>query len=120
MAGVLHVEPLGLELFAQDGETVLQVFRREGYSMFVGCTRGGCGVCLVEVEGGVFHLGPHAEELVPDANHTLACRAVPEGRCRIRMESANRLQRSVMRLWVEKALRRGGESLQRDSLNSGM
>jgi ferredoxin len=104
--GTLRIEPVGAELEVRDGESILEALKRYGYSMFVGCRRGGCGVCLVEVEGGQFALRPHAVSLIPDDRHTLACRAEPLGECVVRMSPSNRLQRSVMRAWMERALSR--------------
>lgn len=104
--GTLRIEPVGAELEVRDGESILEALKRHGYSMFVGCRRGGCGVCLVEVEDGQFAMRPHAASLIPDDGHTLACRAEPLGECVVRMSQANRLQRSVMQAWVERALSR--------------
>jgi ferredoxin len=101
----LRIEPVDVNVDVEDGETVLESLKRNGYSMFVGCRRGGCGVCLVEVLGGRFEMRPHAPWLVPDDRHTLACRAEVVEDSTIRMAEDNKFQASLMRNWIERALR---------------
>lgn len=88
----IRVEPLGVEIDAPDGETVMDAFNAKGYFWPIGCDRNGeCTNCAMEVISGVGRLsamgryerkniirqrGPRA---VDDPRLRLACQARVEG-----------------------------------------
>ena len=50
----IRVEPLGLELLAEDGESVLEAAERNGYYWPMGCDRiGECTNCAMDVVSGL-------------------------------------------------------------------
>lgn len=77
----LRVQP-DVEVEVRPGETVLACLYRHGYAYRIGCRRGGCGVCKVDlVAGEVSYEATVADEVLPEAERTagtcLTCRAVP-------------------------------------------
>lgn len=77
-----------------EGETVLEALYRNGYAYRVGCRRGGCAICKVDiVEGQVEYNRPvssnvlSAEEIM--AGSCLSCRAVPVGDLQIALRDEN-------------------------------
>lgn len=76
------VHPEGASVSLRDGETILEGLFRSGYAYRVGCRRGGCGICIVDlVAGQVEYNRPVAEKVLSEADKTagscLSCRAVP-------------------------------------------
>jgi ferredoxin len=94
--------PEGIDIPAQEGETILDALRRNGYTMFFGCRRGGCGVCRVKLVAGSVHHGPYAPQaLSPEAaaeGMVLACRAMVDSDLVVAMGEENRL-RKLAGLW---------------------
>ncbi|GAA0672017.1 hypothetical protein GCM10009535_59610 [Streptomyces thermocarboxydovorans] len=80
-----------------DSEPILSGLFRSGYAYRVGCKRGGCGICKVDlVEGEVdYPVTVSAEVLTPDeraAGVCLSCRAVPVADSVIRLREDDRLR----------------------------
>ncbi|MEZ5117836.1 MAG: 2Fe-2S iron-sulfur cluster-binding protein [Candidatus Nanopelagicales bacterium] len=80
----LRVVPEDVTVEMLDGETVLECLYRHGYAYRVGCRRGGCGVCKVDLlEGAVDYSRPVADKVLPAeeraAGTCLSCRAVALG-----------------------------------------
>lgn len=78
------VQPGGAQVRIGAGETLLEGLFRAGYAYRVGCRRGGCGVCKVDlVDGEVSYRHTIAEAVLsPEeraAGGCLSCRAVPLG-----------------------------------------
>ncbi len=76
------VHPTGEVVEVRDGETIMGAFYRTGYAMRIGCKRGGCGFCKIDVHDGSFEYErPVSDEVVTpeEASHgvCLPCRAVP-------------------------------------------
>jgi CDP-4-dehydro-6-deoxyglucose reductase len=68
---------------AKGGEAILAALYRHGYAYKIGCRRGGCGVCKVDlVEGEVSYPITVADTVLSAddraAGTCLSCRAVPE------------------------------------------
>ena len=64
------------------GETILEAMHRTGHALRVGCRRGGCAVCKLDVIDGDFeYTRPLAEKVLTDEERAsgvcLTCRAVP-------------------------------------------
>ncbi|MYZ06555.1 2Fe-2S iron-sulfur cluster binding domain-containing protein [Streptomyces sp. SID2999] len=80
----MRVLPDDVSVEVREGETVLAALSRSGYGYRTGCTRGGCGICKVDLVAGRVHYPVTVAEtvLAPDeaaAGTCLSCRAVPEG-----------------------------------------
>lgn len=76
------VQPEGASVVLRDDETILDGLFRCGYAYRIGCRRGGCGVCMVDlVAGEVRYNRPVAEKVLSEADKAagscLTCRAVP-------------------------------------------
>ena len=76
------VAPEGITVELRDDETILDGLFRNGYAYRVGCRRGGCAVCMVDLrEGEVDYNRPVAEKVLNDEQKAdgwcLSCRAVP-------------------------------------------
>ncbi|WP_176451817.1 2Fe-2S iron-sulfur cluster-binding protein [Enemella dayhoffiae] len=98
----LTVDPNGVEVPVAEGETVMAALNKNGYTYLLGCRRGGCGICKVQVtEGEIEHNRPVAESALSleerDENVCLGCRAVPQGDIRITlMKSALRVTNPLL------------------------
>ena len=93
-------------------ETLLSGLYKAGYSYTVGCKRGGCGICKVDVLDGDFSYNrPIAETVISAEERTdgtcLSCRAVPDSDVTIQMrDDEMRLVNPFLRQINEKARRR--------------
>ena len=90
--------PDGLQVTAGEAETVLAALSRAGLKYRVGCRRGGCGVCKVQlVLGEVRYERPVADSVLSDdqrgAGICLSCRAVPITNIAIELQEGDRLRR---------------------------
>lgn len=79
----LRVDP-DVELELRHDETVLEGLYRAGYAYRIGCRRGGCGVCKVDLlEGAVYYPRTVSDEVLTERERgsgtCLTCRAVPAG-----------------------------------------
>ena len=80
----ITVEPSGEVIYLGSGETVLGGLYKAGYSYTVGCRRGGCGICKVDLVSGAVEYPTTVADtvLTPDERlegTCLSCRAVPTG-----------------------------------------
>lgn len=76
------VRAADVRVMARPGETVLGALSRSGYGYRVGCRRGGCGVCKVDLLAGRVDYPVLVAESVlspreRDDGTCLSCRAVP-------------------------------------------
>lgn len=77
------VEPNGVVVPANEGDTIMAALNKNGYTFLLGCRRGGCGICKIVVEEGeTEHNRPVAESALTSEERTagvrLGCRAVPK------------------------------------------
>ena len=75
------VVPEGVSVELRPDETILEGLFRAGYAYRVGCRRGGCAICMVDlVDGEVEYNRPVADKVLSaedkDAGACLSCRAV--------------------------------------------
>src|SRR4249919_3744152 len=92
------VLPDGVRTTAEADETVLRAINRAGLRYRVGCKRGGCGVCKVQlVLGEVRYERPIADSVLSDDERVegicLSCRAVPITNIVIELQEGDRLRR---------------------------
>ena len=92
------VLPDGVRTTAEADETVLRAINRAGLRYRVGCRRGGCGVCKVQlVLGEVRYERPVAASVLSDNERLegicISCRAVPITNIVIELQEGDRLQR---------------------------
>ena len=83
----IRLEPLGKEVMATEGETVLDALRRQFYGrdgqpFFPGCRRGGCAYCKAKmIEGKVQHHHVYSRAALADEerenNLILTCQSRP-------------------------------------------
>ena len=90
--------PDGLRVNAAEAETVLKALSRAGLKYRVGCKRGGCGICKVQlVLGEVRYERPVAESVLSDDERVegicLSCRAVPITNIAIELQEGDRLRK---------------------------
>ena len=90
--------PDGVRVTARDDETLLRTLSRAGLRYRVGCKRGGCGICKVQlVLGEVRYERPIAESVLSDDERVngicLSCRAVPLTNIVIELQEGDRLRR---------------------------
>ena len=78
----LTVEADGVTIELQDDETILEGLYRNGYAYRIGCRRGGCAICKVDlIEGEVSYNRTVADAVLSEDEQShgtcLTCRAVP-------------------------------------------
>lgn len=101
--GVLRVLPDDERVLVKPGETILRALTASGYGYRIGCRRGGCGVCKVDLrEGSVTYDHTVADSVLPAeeiaAGTVLSCRAVPDGDVTIELRDERlRLMSSLLR-----------------------
>ncbi len=84
------VHPTGEVIYVEPGETVLGGLYKAGYAYTIGCRRGGCAICKVDVlEGTVSYNRTVADDVLTADERAegvcLTCRAVPESDLTIEM-----------------------------------
>jgi CDP-4-dehydro-6-deoxyglucose reductase len=108
----LTIHPTGEVIYLDPGETVLEGLYKAGFAYTIGCRRGGCAVCKVDVLGGRFAYNrPVATSVLSDTERTdgtcLSCRAVPASDLTIEMRGeCVRLVNPFLRQINEKARQR--------------
>lgn len=90
--------PDGIQVAAGDDETLLRALARAGLRYRVGCKRGGCGICKVQLKlGEVRYERPVADSVLSDDERVegvcLSCRAVPLTNIVIELQEGDRLRR---------------------------
>ena len=105
----LTIHPTGEKIFLAQGETVLEGLYKAGYAYTIGCRRGGCAICKVDVHDGAFDYNrPVADSVISDEERAdgtcLSCRAVPDSDLTIEMrDNCLRLVNPFLRQINEKA-----------------
>ncbi len=84
MAGRIHLQGKEIGVECRDGETILAALHRSGHAVRIGCRRGGCGICKVDlVEGDVAYTHVVAPSVLSEQDRAdgvcLLCRTVPTG-----------------------------------------
>ena len=90
--------PDDVRVTAADGETLLRALARAGLRYRVGCKRGGCGICKVQlILGEVRYERPVADSVLSDDERVegicVSCRAVPITNIVIELQEGDRLRR---------------------------
>jgi CDP-4-dehydro-6-deoxyglucose reductase len=90
--------PDGVQVTAREDETLLRALARAGLRYRVGCKRGGCGICKVQLKlGEVSYERPIAESVLSDDERVeglcLSCRAVPITNIVIELQEGDRLRK---------------------------
>jgi len=94
----ITIQPDGVQLTATGDETLLRAMARAGLRYRVGCKRGGCGVCKIQLLAGeVRYERPIADSVLTDdervAGICLSCRAVPLTNVVVELQEGDRLRR---------------------------
>lgn len=90
--------PDGVHVTAAEDETLLRALAKAGLRYRVGCKRGGCGICKVQLKlGEVSYERPIAESVLSDDERVegicLSCRAVPITNIVIELQEGDRLRK---------------------------
>lgn len=98
---VLTVLPDNERVRVKPDETILGALSASGYGCRVGCRRGGCGVCKVDLRSGSVHYAVAVSDAVLSrdevaAGTVLACRAVPDSDVTIELRDEHLLLRSAL------------------------
>jgi len=98
LAGEVTILPDGVHVVAREDETLLRALARAGLRYRVGCKRGGCGICKVQLKlGEVRYERPIADSVLSDDERVegicLSCRAVPITNIVIELQEGDRLRR---------------------------
>ncbi len=104
----LTVASDGVEVGVNEGETILEALYRNGYAYRIGCRRGGCAICKVDiVEGEVEYNRVVSESVLSEeemaAGICLSCRAVPVGDVTIALREENLRQVASLLAFFQKA-----------------
>jgi ferredoxin len=94
----ITILPDGIQVAANSDETLLRALARAGLRYRVGCKRGGCGICKVQLLGGeVGYERPIAASVLSDDERVegvcLSCRAVPLTNIVIELQEGDKLRR---------------------------
>jgi len=106
------VHPTGEVVYLEPGETILGGLYKAGYAYTVGCRRGGCAICKVDIRSGeVSYNRPVADDVLTQEERAdgvcLTCRAVPESDITIEMRDERlRLINTLLRQINDKARER--------------
>jgi ferredoxin len=97
-AASVTIEPDGITARATSADTVLAALGRAGLRYRVGCRRGGCGICKVQlIVGEVRYERPIAASVLTSderaAGICLSCRAVPITNIVIELQEGDRLRK---------------------------
>ena len=90
--------PDGVHVTADEDETLLRALAKAGLRYRVGCKRGGCGICKLQLKlGEVSYERPIAESVLSDDERVegicLSCRAVPITNIAIELQEGDRLRK---------------------------
>jgi CDP-4-dehydro-6-deoxyglucose reductase len=90
MSYTIKIEPSGLQISCEEGESILDAALRNGISLHYGCRNAVCGVCKgVLLEGSVSYADfetPGISEAERRQSYALFCRAIPTSDIRIEAE----------------------------------
>ena len=91
---VIRVQPGGETVAAREGETILEALYRNGYAYRIGCRRGGCAICKVDlIDGEVEYNRTVSDDVLSEEEKAdgicLSCRAVPVGDVTIALREEN-------------------------------
>ena len=98
VAAKVTILPDDVHVVAREDETLLRALARAGLRYRVGCKRGGCGICKVQLKlGEVRYERPIADSVLSDDERVegicLSCRAVPITNIVIELQEGDRLRR---------------------------
>lgn len=102
---LMTVEPDGVQVPVRAGETILKAMSNSGYGYRVGCRRGGCANCKVDlVSGEVVYTKPLDAKVLTEEEVAggvcLSCRAAPVGDITIRLHDERiRLTNPLLRTY---------------------
>lgn len=94
----LSVHGTAVTVQVRTGESILAALHRHGFAYRVGCKRGGCGVCKLDLlSGDVEYPVAVAETVLTPAERSggtcLSCRAVPSNDTVVTLRNGDKLRR---------------------------
>ncbi len=106
------IHPSGEVIYLEPDETILGGLYKAGYAYTVGCRRGGCAICKVDLHSGtVTYNRPIADGVLTEDERAggvcLTCRAVPQSDITIEMRDEHlHLVNTLLRQINERARER--------------
>jgi ferredoxin len=109
----IHVQGTEVDIAAYPGETMLDALKRTGNAIRVGCRRGGCAICKVEVIEGTFEYTRPIADTVLTAEEKgrgtcLTCRAVPTADMVVSLEGHHARVATLLTFFAEHAQHQAG------------
>lgn len=97
-ANEVTILPDGMQVTATGEDTLLRAMAKAGLRYRVGCKRGGCGICKIQLLAGeVRYERPIAPTVLSDDERVegicLSCRAVPLTNVVVELQEGDRLRR---------------------------
>lgn len=81
MAFKIKLEPIGVEIGCEEGETVMEAALRQGVKLMHGCREGRCSACKSVLLGGDYEMEYYSTFALPDfereSGYMLLCKAIP-------------------------------------------
>ncbi|MEW9670019.1 2Fe-2S iron-sulfur cluster-binding protein [Ammoniphilus sp. 3BR4] len=72
-------------------QSLLDAALLQGIRIPYACKGGGCGMCKIKVEEGLFERGLSSKDVLPDTertmNYSLACKTYPKGDIKLRIQT---------------------------------
>jgi len=81
-----------VEFSCRDNESLLDAARAHAVKIPFGCNGGGCGMCKIKVEEGIYEIGTSSKAVLPDEErvlkYALACKTYPKSNVNISIDAA--------------------------------
>lgn len=109
----IQVQGTEVDIQTYPGETMLDALKRTGNAIRVGCRRGGCAICKVEViEGTWDYTRPIADKVLTDEEKAkgtcLTCRAVPTSDMVVSLEGHHERVNTLLTFFQHAATNQAG------------
>ena len=80
---VIDIDGQNPQITCGETESLLDAAKRQGVKIPYACKGGGCGMCKIKIEEGVFERKKSSKAVLPDhereRNYTLACKTFAKG-----------------------------------------
>jgi ferredoxin len=109
----IRVQGTEVDIQTYPSETMLDALKRTGNAIRVGCRRGGCAICKVEVIEGTFeYTRPIADKVLTDEEQArgtcLTCRAVPTSDMVVSLEGHHERVNTLLTFFQQHAQNQAG------------
>nr|WP_295973529.1 2Fe-2S iron-sulfur cluster binding domain-containing protein [uncultured Bacillus sp.] len=84
---VLDVNGIQQELICLEDQSILDAACIQGVTIKYACKGGGCGLCKIQVDEGLYKRGKSSKAVLPDSerelDYTLACKTFPQSNMKV-------------------------------------